>query len=105
MQSLMLLLLPTCPAHSCTDHLEEQHLRCGILNNLNSMASSLTGLKVVYYSLYFSHTLIIKTYTWFPGENMIKFYSKILRKCDSAKWKGFQPRIKPALSMAGGERK
>lgn len=59
----------------------------------------------MYYSLYFSHTLNIKTFTWFPGENMIKFYSKILRKCDSAKWKGFQPRIKPALSMAGGERK
>lgn len=35
---------------------------------------------------------------------MIKFYSEILSKCDSAKWKGFQARIKPALSTAEGER-
>lgn len=34
---------------------------------------------------------------------MIKFYSEILIKCDSAKWKGFWQRIKPALSMSGGE--
>lgn len=45
MQSFMLLLVPTCSTHCCTDHLEEQHLRCGILNNINSMASSLTGLQ------------------------------------------------------------
>lgn len=67
-------------------------------------ASTLTGLRVVYYSSCFSHILIIKTFTWFPGENMIKFYSEMLSKCDSAKWKGFQPRIKPPLSMAGGKR-
>ena len=92
------------PAHCHTDHLEEQHLRCGILNKLNSTSSTLTALWVVYYSSRFSNTLIIKTFTWFPGENMIKFYSEILSKCDSAKWKGFQARIKPALSMAEGER-
>lgn len=40
---------------------------------------------------------------------MIKFDSEILSKCDSAKGKGFQPRIKPALCrrrerMKGRER-
>lgn len=92
------------PARCHTDHLEEQHLRSGVLNKLNSTSSTLTALGVLYYSSCFSNTLIIKTFTWFPGENMIKFYSEILSKCDSAKWKGFQARIKPALSTAEGER-
>lgn len=60
-QLLMALLLPTRPAHCCTNRLEEHHLRCGILNKVNSVALTLTKLQVMCYFLCFSHTLIINT--------------------------------------------
>lgn len=55
----------------------------------------------MHYSSCFSHALIIETFTWLPAENMTKFQFEILSKCDSAKLKGFQPRIKTDSSMAG----